>query len=280
MNSIAQCHTFHKPLQYIPVAMAFCVALVSGGATPSTDLKLEGFTEPYRTINVAGDETGIIEELLVQEGHQVERGQPLARLNSDVHDALLAIAEQNMQAEGRLDAAVAELQLREDRLAKLKPLLTGGHARQEEVDRATAEVAVSKANVRTAREDLLVRKLEYQKIKVQVGRRTIRASVGGVVTALHKQPGEFVSPNSPDVLTLVQIDSLLANFTVTSPIAAKLNIGQEIKVRFVSGETETNGLVEFIAPTTDAESGMVRVKVRIENSEGRFRSGERCQIEI
>ena len=89
-------------------------------------------------------------------------------------------------------------------------------ARQEEVDRAATELAVAEANVRTAREDRLTKKLEYERIKVQLERRTIRAPVAGVVTKLHKQVGEFVAPNNPDVLTLVQLDPLLANFTMMS----------------------------------------------------------------
>jgi multidrug efflux pump subunit AcrA (membrane-fusion protein) len=185
-----------------------------------------------------------------------------------------------MQAEGRLDAAQAELGLRRERLVKLKSLFVDGHARQEEILRAEAEVAVAEANVRTAREDLLTRKLEYDKLRIQYERRTVRTPVAGVVTMVHKQPGEFVAPNKPDVVTLVDLDSLLANFTVMGPQAEKMHVGDKIKVFIAAGNLTTEGLVEFVAPVTDAESGTVRVKIRIENSAGRFRSGERCKIRI
>lgn len=250
-------------------------ALAGESATGET---MEGFTEPYRTINVASGETGIIEKLLVREGEQVQSGQPLARLDCDVQRAFLAIARQSMNAEGRLDAALAELRLRKERLEKLAPLRIEGHARQEEVDRAQAEVEMSEANVRTAREDLLNRKLEYQKIKVQLERRTVRAPVAGVVTTLHKQIGEFVAPNNPDVLTLVELDALLANFTVMSQQAKTLGVDQPIQVVFPASGHEATGYVELIAPVTDAESGTVRVKIRLDNSDGRLRSGERCRI--
>lgn len=256
------------------------LALATSAASPVAGLELEGFTEPFRTINIAADETGIIDEVLVHEGEKVESGQPLARLNSEVHRTLLAIAEQGMQAEGRLDAALADRQLRQDRYAKLESLRVDGHARQEEVDRAATELAVAEANVRTAREDRLTKKLEYERIKVQLERRTIRAPVAGVVTKLHKQVGEFVAPNNPDVLILVQLDPLLANFTMMSDQAPQLSEGQKIKVRLLSGNTEVLGVVEFIAPTTDAESGTIRIKVRIENPAGRLRSGERCKIDL
>ena len=256
------------------------MVLVASAAARAAGLDLEGFTEPFRTINVAADESGIIEELLVCEGDKVECGQRLARLNSDVHRALLAISEQSMQSKGRLDAALADLQLRNDRYAKLESLRVEGHARQEELDRAAAELAVAEANVRTAREDLLNKKLECERFKVQLERRTVRAPVAGVVTKLHKQVGEFVSPNNPDVVTLVQLDPLLANFTIMSHQVPQLTKGQKIKVQFLPGNVEITGIVDFIAPMTDAESGTVRVKVRIENAAGRLRSGERCKIQL
>lgn len=242
--------------------------------------ELEGFTEPHRSINVAAGETGIVEQLLVREGDEVLAGQPLARLDREVQQALLAIAEQSMKSTGRLEAVQAELKLRQQRLNKLESLRSEGHARQEELDRARAEVQVAEANVRSVREDLLTRKLEYQKIKVQLEKRTIRAPVAGVVTLLHKQVGEFVAPNNPDVLTLVELDPLLANFTVMSPQAEKLQLNQRVRVLFPVSGLETDGFVEMIAPVTDAESGTVRIKLRVANPDGSFRSGERCKMQL
>jgi hypothetical protein len=38
------------------------------------------------------------------------------------------------------------------------------------------------------------------------------------------------------------------------------------------------GLVELVSPITDAESGMVRVKVLVPNAEGRYRAGVRAVL--
>jgi RND family efflux transporter MFP subunit len=263
------------------ILTVFCVlTLTPPSVSKAHGSELEGFTEPYRTINVAADETGIVEKLLVREGDVVMTGQPLARLDREVQQALLAIAKQSMDSKGRLDSAKAELKLRQQRLQKLEPLRSEGHARQEEVDRARTEVQVAEANVRSIREDLLTRKLEYQKIKVQLERRTIHAPVAGVVTLLHKQVGEFVAPNNPDLLTLVELDPLLANFTVMSPQAETLQTDQEVRIYFPASGLETDGFVELVAPVTDAESGTVRIKLRVANPDGRFRSGERCKIQL
>ncbi len=258
----------------------FLLWTMGGNPSLARAIELEGFAEPLHTVNVAADESGIIQNVLVSEGQTVTAGQDLVRLNSDVHEALLAIAEQNMNTRGRLDAARADLQMRRERLTKLRSLRIEGHARQEEVDRAVSEVAVAEANVLTAQEDLLSRRLEYDKIRTQIARRTVRAPISGVVTTLQKVAGEFVAPNSPEVLTMVCIDTLLANFTLLNSQAAQIRPGQEVKVRFHDSGSVATGKVDYISPVTDAESGTVLVKIRIDNAQGRYRSGERCMIRI
>ncbi|OHB76322.1 MAG: hypothetical protein A2W31_13410 [Planctomycetes bacterium RBG_16_64_10] len=246
----------------------------------------EGFTEPYRTIQVAAAESGVVSEIAVQEGATVKKGDVLATLDREVFQVLLAIADQAMRSTGALDSALAELHLREERLVKLTTLREQGHARQEELDRAEADRAIAEAHVRSAREELAVRKLEYEKTQAQVERRTVRAPQDGVVTDIHKDAGEYLAPNDPYLLTLVQLDPLLATFSLTRRHASQLQIGQQVTVRCAdaasAGEELTvpvKGTVEFIAPVINAESGTVRVKVRIENPNGQYRSGERCALE-
>jgi RND family efflux transporter MFP subunit len=270
------------------LALGLFAALLCGPiAGVARGVTADGFTEPYRTIDVAAAETGIIASLAVHEGDSVHQGDVLATLDDEVHTALLAIADQAMQSAGALDAALAEQQLRQDRLAKLRTLRGKGHARQEEVERAKADLAIAEAQIRSAREERAIKKLEYQKIKAQLQRRTIRAPSDGVVTTIVKEVGEYVAANDANVLTIVQLDPLLATFSLPSQQAASLQVEQNVTVRSLDmaamgakGPVLMNGVVDFISPVTDAESGTVRVKVRIANHGGRFRSGERCSLEV
>jgi multidrug efflux pump subunit AcrA (membrane-fusion protein) len=55
--------------------------------------------------------------------------------------------------------------------------------------------------------------------------------------------------------------------------------GQEHDIRLATGET-VKGMIEFVDPVTDGASQMVTVKLRIDNSHGRFRSGEQCWMPL
>lgn len=271
-------HNPHRLIHWSLPTLALVGVVLCSQSLRATEL--EGYTEPIRTIEVASDETGTVAEVLVQQGQSVEQGQPLLRLNSHVHHAQLEIAKQQMNMQGRMDAARAEMELTAQRHEKIQDLRKSGHARQAELQRASKELKVAEANLRSVSEDMETRRLEYERLVTQINRRVIRAPVAGIVTELHKEPGEFVAPNKPDVVTLVQLDTLMANFALVSNQSAQLRIGQSMKVHFTESDQTVSGEVAFISPVTDAESGTVLVKVAISNPEGNVRSGARCTIKL
>jgi RND family efflux transporter MFP subunit len=240
----------------------------------------DGFTEPYRKVNVASVETGTIKSLDVQEGAAVEKGQVVARLDDDLYVSLVAIADESMRAQGTLKSAEVELDMRRERWEKLNKLRAEGHARQEEVDRAWADVEIADARVLSAKELMEVKRLEYEKAKIQLARRSIVAPLAGVVNTIHKNEGEFVAPNDPYVVEIVALNPLLATFSLPSQDAAHLHQGDTVPVYLDSADGLVQGQVETIAAVTDAESGTTRVKVRIANDQRKFRSGERCTLQL
>lgn len=255
-------------------------ALIAVAPAAAVAESLEGFTEPFRVVNVATTETGVVDRVLVREGEWVKKGQELAILDNDLHLTLLAIAAEQMNASGRMQSAQSEMELQQRRLDKLMLLREKGHAREEEVERARADSAIAKAQVLAIQEDLAVRRLEHEKASLLLARRTIRAPLDGVITKAVKAEGEFVAPNDPVLFTIAKLDPLLANFSVASINLSTIRIGQEIQVVMEASGQRVSGIVETIAPVTDAGSGTVPIKVRINNPKGLFRSGERCILEI
>lgn len=242
--------------------------------------EIEGFTEPYRAVQVATSEIGIVVKLQVKEGDTVRRDQPVAQLDHDVQSAILAVAEQYVALKGQTASARAEFQLRKTRLEKLIELSQRGHARQEEIERAQADLDIAAARVVTAEEEIAIRRLEREKASIQLQRRTIVAPLDGIVSIVHKDEGEFVNVSDPSLVTIVQLNRLLAVFSVPGEHAAPLVPGATATVRLVGAPQVLTGEVEFVAPVTDAESGTVRVKVRLENPQNRYRSGQRCVLVV
>jgi RND family efflux transporter MFP subunit len=257
--------------------IALCLCTFAAVASAAT---IEGFTEPYRKIDIAPAEPGTITNLSVKEGDRVEKGQILASLDSDVLAVSLQIASANMQSQSRLDSAIAERDLRKNRLDKLGALRARSHASQDEVDRARMELAVAEASVLAAKEQRVIDELEYKKTAAMIERRILRSPIDGLVVKLHKEEREYVAANAPTVVTTVQLDPLRIIFSVPTAQGTQLKPEQSVKLFFPETELRATGKVEFVSPVTDADSGTVRVKVLLENAKGQYRSGVRCALEL
>jgi RND family efflux transporter MFP subunit len=249
-------------------------------ALPASGAEIDGFTEPYRDIDVAAPEMGQLVSLEVCEGDRVSEGHVLARLNGEVLHATLEIAKAAMESAGRLEAAEAELRMYQDSLEKLEKLLERNHATPREVFRAQAQKDMAAARVKAAREDLTVKTLEYERACTQVEQRRVVSPIDGLVTQVYKDEGEFVSPSDPVVVRVVQLDPLLVVFSVPVAAARTLAPDEAVHVRIEASKQKAEGVVEFVSPTADAQSGTTRVRVRIPNPGEAISSGVTCHLQL
>jgi multidrug efflux pump subunit AcrA (membrane-fusion protein) len=98
------------------------------------------------------------------------------------------------------------------------------------------------------------------------------------VKSVHKEVGEFVAPTDPVVMTVVQLDPLVATFAVPADQTGQLGLDREVEIRLGPDQTAVAGTIKFVSPGVDAQSGTVTVKAEFANPDRRYRSGERCVL--
>jgi len=216
-----------------------------------------GFTEAYRTIDLSSDELGAIAVLFVNEGDHVEAKAPIAKLDSRVQKLQLEIATQVASTRSELTGAEHLLAKRKSILNRLRVLKAKGHASDSEIIRAEMELSIAEAKRMAAKEDMVVREIEMRRAAVE----------------------EFLSPISPEVVTIIQTDRLLAKFNVPSSKVSMIEVGATHQLELADG-TIVDAVVEQVGVFTDAQSGTVQVKLVIDNSNGRIRSGESVRLNI
>ncbi len=241
---------------------------------------VEGFTEPYREIELAAGEPGVLTEVRVQEGSRVAKDELIAALDTDVLQATWELARERSISDGALQATQAELDLRQTQLDQLRTLRDRGHATQRELERADTDLRIAKARMLMAQEELRMHVLEMKRIETQIARRQMRSPIDGVVSEVFKEVGEAFAGNDPRVATIVQLDPLRARFSASPGGAAGLSPGQTVPVFLPDTQQQTDGRVETISPVMDARSGTVQVVVLIDNGGGRVRSGARCVLRL
>ncbi len=95
--------------------------------------QIEGFTEPFRSVELASDETGTIAEVLVVEGQTVHAGQSIAQLGNDEQSIRLQLARHLATSNSAVEAAKQTLEKRQLIFDRLQSLNAKGHASDSEL---------------------------------------------------------------------------------------------------------------------------------------------------
>ena len=238
----------------------------------------EAFTEPIEKISVAAAEMGIVSKIHVKLGDRVEPNQLLMEMDMKVLEASRRVVESKANSSARLKGAEVEYKIKRDRYEKLVKLEEDGAGSPEEVQRARADAEVALRNVEAILEENNQYELEVQQYEAQIELRRIRSPIKGQVVDIKKRLGEHVSTNDPHVVTVVEVDTLRTVFHVPTARAQDLKQHDRVEVLLTESGQKAVGVVEYVAPITQADSGLVRVDVLINNEAGDYRSGVRCRL--
>ena len=132
---------------------------------------IESFTEPYRQVDVPAAEIGVIHLIVVNEGDVVTKGQLVAQLDDEVLRKSLEVARVAKDATGSLQVALSDLKDRERQRASYVALRERNNATDRELQRADTAVALAKARVQVVRDELEVRRMEFERTKAQLRQR-------------------------------------------------------------------------------------------------------------
>jgi len=260
----------------LTIDMSFAIAQTPTAITPSWgDRALDGVLQPYHDIDVATVETGILEKLLVQPGDFVKAGQPLAILHSEVIEAQVRVKEMEASRVGKINQARAEFALQKTKFEKLTKLFSENKISTSELERSQSEMIISQGRLEAEEDQVVVMAADLERFRKLLADRTITAPRDGIVTDVQKQVGEFVATNAPIILRLVDVSKLRATFSVQEDELQTIARGSAIRVQLSSNQI-IEGIVEYVPPVADPETGWFMISVVIDNVDSKI-VGSRCQ---
>ncbi len=168
-----------------------------------------GLVQPSDMVDLASSDKGTIQELTIDEGHTVKKGQLICRLESSVEEAALQISK--VQAESNIDIEAAELrhELARIEYERVMKIDKSDAAAPKEVDTARINKDYSASLVRKAKHDQQVAKYQYIRDQKVVERRTILSPLDGYVVKKSKSVGELVDGlNDTVVCQIAKMDPL------------------------------------------------------------------------
>lgn len=208
-------------------------------------------------VKLSAQSSGILQDLRVQEGDQVRRGELLARIKREAQSASVRRAKTNLAQAKR-------------ELARVSALAKKGVVGRQELDQAKDRVDLARLDTRDRGRDLANTK--------------VITPIQGVVTQRAMQAGDYVGAGQ----TLVEItdfSTLVARVHVAERELDRLAVGQPVTVvgKAALGR-RAQGKILRIAPTVDASTGTVKVTVGLPpqalSNASDFRPGMYAEVTI
>jgi len=194
---------------------------------------------------------GVVEDLKVELGDHVEKGQLLAVVRSG---EIADIQNQNSSAGTDLAIARKNLAVAEDQYA-------AGLAAERDVVLAREEARRAAANVHKSQKQLGIYGV------TQDGRYTIKAPISGFIT--EKNVTESMQYNDSNVdhfFTIANLDQVWVMANVFESDIAKVKVGYEADVTTLAyPDKHFRGRIDKVFNVLDPESKVMKVRVRLDN---------------
>ena len=232
-------------------SLVFSAALLLCTSGHAEETYYDCLVEPHVVVKVGSHTQGIIRDIPVTRGDNIEVDQLLASLDSEVEEVAIELA-------------TSRLEFLEEQFQRLSKLKGRDMVSAEELDEVKIERRMAS--------------LELKKNRILLQQKRINSPVKGIVIDTLLSPGEYVHEQSP-VLEVAQTDPL--NVEVLLPVSRypELVVGMQAEVFLadpVGGVYVAE--VDVIDRVLDAASSSFGVRFSLPNPDLSIPAGLRCSI--
>ena len=233
------------------------------------------------TVAVVPRAAGRLEQVLVQLGDRVSRGQRIAKIEDQ------ELQEQIRQAEAAMEVASAtirqreaDLQLARTNVERSRSLFERQLLPKQTLDDNEARYQSAVAALDLARAQNTQSNARLEELRVNMTNTVITSPVNGFVARRAADPGAFVSQNAP-VVDVVDISSVRLVVNVVEKDLKIIRVGDatEVEVDAFPGE-KFSGRIARLAPVLDPATRTFPIEIEIPNPSFRLKPGMYARVAI
>jgi membrane fusion protein, multidrug efflux system len=245
-----QMNAFFDNMPQPPVAVS--AARAQQGMWPQ-EIHAVGTFAAVNGADLATEAAGIVDEIRFKNGEEVNAGEVILRLDTDID-----VAELNaLQAAARL----AELDLE-----RVTSLSESNSISESELDAARSRADQARANVAAQR--------------ARIAQKTVVAPFAGKLGIRTVNLGQYVNAGSA-VVSLQSLDPIFLNFMLPEQQLTDMAVGLEVQAKIDAFPSRTFvGKVTAIEPRVDQETRNFMVQAQIDNPDGNLRPGMFARVAL
>ena len=243
--------------------------------------------KPLVSVEVRPEVSGTIQRLFFQEGTEVRRGDPLALINPTPYQVALDQARANTsrararigEAQAQRRLAEAQLRLASDRARRYVGLSRQGALSRDDEENYRTQELVARANLSalegsaaSAEAELAAARAAEAAARLNLNHTLLRAPISGRIGQQRISPGNLVREQEGKPLVVInQTSPLDAVFGIPQRWEERIQVGQRLRIE---GRPGLEGRIVSLDNTTNASTGTVLAKARLEGNTAGLTPGE------
>ncbi len=207
---------------------------------------------PSLDVLVASPVVGVIQQVAVEKGQLVNKGDILVQLHTEVEQATLALNKAQANYGSRT-------------IARNKKLYKNKLISAQEKD----EIVINN----------LIYSYEVKHTQALIEQKKIRSPINGVVIDIMLDPGEYVGEEP--ILNAVQLDPLYVEVVLPAEYYGRVNNGDTALVMLDEPiNSEHKAKVKIVDQILDAASATFAVRLELSNPNNQLPAGLKCNIQF
>ena len=255
------------------ICLLFVMLLIASPRARAAEL--DCLVKPEMYVELSSPVDSVMEEMLVETGDTVVRGQPLVRLEASVERAKVRLAE--LQAKSTSDIRNRKEQLRyaKQYYARMVDLLSNNSISEYEKDKAETEVAIAQIDLNKANEKWRIAQLNLELAQTQLALRTIRSPIDGIVVDRYTMVGESV--NDRTIMKLAKVNPLKVELIAPTEYFGLIKKGMKVEIYPEQPIDQIfTATVTIVDQLIDPASGSFTVRMLLPNPEDKLVGGVNC----
>lgn len=256
-------------------------------------IRVQGTVQPVEEANISSKTSGTLDELLVDEGNKVTKGQLLFQVDRQNLENAVTVSRHNLQV-SKEELATAEVNLKVAKTIHKKEVIDYNRAKRLHDSHAVSEDAFETADVNLQKAEADVEKsesivnyskarMEQQKVNLLIAEKNLEdsrvlAPFDGVVTSKVVEQGEFVNSGTPIIhiqnQEKLELSCLISGIYYESVIPEKTRI-----LLSLDRKSEGDAILTYRAPSIDPVSRTFEIKVRLP-AKTELISGTLCDVDL
>ncbi|SDM21740.1 membrane fusion protein, multidrug efflux system [Catalinimonas alkaloidigena] len=257
----------------------------SDQSLPVTELILKDTTlhheyvtdiQAVQNVEIRARVPGFLEDIYVDEGQQVKKGQPLFRINAEEYKA------QEAKANANLESAIAEAKATELEVDRVRILVDKDIISQSELEVAKAKNQAARARIEEARS-------AASNAAIRLSYTYIRAPFDGLIDRIPLKVGSLIEEGTL-LTTVSDISSIYAYFNVSereyleytkSRLEDRVNSSNVVNLVLADGTRYPyEGKVETMEGEFEASTGSIAFRAHFPNPEQMLKHGATGKVRL